>query len=243
MVAVFFQKLLEGLDGAGVEPRCPALRLADLGAGLFEGLLLEVVPFEQFPLFFRQLGDGGADPELHLLELEALVGGQVVVVAELEPLAAFEAGSEDHRQAADGTGNFPHIVVDGASAAALIAIREVAGVGVGALGGAGGPRFGALEDPHLAEAVEDRALDAVVGKGEEVGAHLGVEALRGFEEADLPQATSSSISSCELNCLRTWAARLRTYGPYFSRIVFSSSPRPTVPFLTRPWSRGDRAPD
>ena len=79
----------------------PALGLADLGASLFERLVLEVVALEQFSLFFRELLNGCAHAPTHLLELDLLVSRQRVV-RNLKPFGTFQAGREHHRQARDG---------------------------------------------------------------------------------------------------------------------------------------------
>ena len=76
----------------------PALRLPDLRPRLFQRLVLEVVPLQQFPLFFRELLDGRPHPAAHLLELDALVSRELFV-GNLKTFSAFQAGGEDHRQA------------------------------------------------------------------------------------------------------------------------------------------------
>lgn len=68
----------------------------------------------------------------------------------------------------------------------MVPVRQVAHVGVAAIRSARLPSFRTLEDAHLPQAIEDRALDAVVGKGKEVGADLRVEALGRLEQPDLP---------------------------------------------------------
>ncbi len=75
VIAFIFQKLLEPLNRPGVEPAGPALRLADLRASLFEGLVVKVVTLQKFSLFFGELLNRPANPPPHLLELDALVGG------------------------------------------------------------------------------------------------------------------------------------------------------------------------
>ena len=130
VIAVLVEELLEGLDGPGVQAAGPALRLADLGPGFLEGLVLEVVALQQFPLFFRELLDGGAHAAAHLLELDLLVSGQLLV-GNLKAFSAFQAGGEDHRQAGHGAGDFAHVVVE--RRATATPVRQVGHVGVGAL--------------------------------------------------------------------------------------------------------------
>lgn len=178
VIVFIFQKLLQAFNRPGMQATRPALRLADLGARLFQGLVLEVVALEQFSLFFRQLLDGPTHPPPHLLELNALVRRQGVV-GHLHGIGAVEAGPENHGEAGDGVRDALHLVFE--APAAAFTIGEVAEVGVRSLGTRARP----FEHPHLAEAVVDGALDAVVSKGEEVGTHAGVEAFSCFEQADL----------------------------------------------------------
>lgn len=178
VIVFIFQKLLEALNRPGVEAAGPALRLPDLGPRLFQGLVLKVVPLEQFPLFFRELLDGRAHPPPHLLQLNPLVGREGLI-RHLEAIGAIEAGPEDHRQPSDGVRDPLHLILEAATGP--IAIGEVAEVGIGALGAGAGT----LEHAHLPQAVVDGALDPIVREGEEVGANPGVEALGGLEQANL----------------------------------------------------------
>lgn len=178
VIVFIFQKLLQSFNRSGMQATRPALRLADLGASLFQRLVLEVVALQQFSLFFRQLLDGPTHPTPHLLELNTLVRRQGLV-RHLHRVGAVEAGAEHHGEACDGARDALHLVLEAATAA--FTISQVAQVGVGALG----TRARALQHPHLAKAVVDGSLDAVVGEGEEVGTDAGVEAFSGFEQADL----------------------------------------------------------
>ena len=169
-----------------MQPRRPALRLPDLRARLFQRLALEVVALQQ-PLFLlRQLLDGRPQPHPLLLELHPLIHGQRLV-REAQRVRTFEAGREHHRQSRHRVGNLHDIIVNGppAVASSLLAIRKISQIGRRALSHVGGARVAALENPHLAQAVVDGALDAVVGKCEEVGPNLRVKAIRRLEQANL----------------------------------------------------------
>lgn len=178
VIVFIFEKLLEPFNRPGVQATGPALRLADLGAGLFEGLVLEVVALKQFSLFFRQLLDGPTNAAAHLLELNALVRRQRVI-GHLHRVGTVEAGAEHHGEARDGVGDPLHFVFE--APATTFTVGEVSEIGVCAL--ATGART--LEHTHLPQAVVDGALDAVVGEGEEVGANARVEPFGCFEQADL----------------------------------------------------------
>ncbi len=179
VIVFIFQKLLEPFNRPRMQATGPALRLPDLGARLFQGLVLEVVALEQFSLFFRELLDGPAHPPSHLLELNALVRRQGII-RHLHRVGAVEAGTEHHGETGDGARDPLHFVFE--SASATFAIGQIAEVGVGAFTACAR----ALEHSHLAEAVVDRALDAVVGEGQEVRADAGVETFSRFEQTDLP---------------------------------------------------------
>lgn len=178
VIVFIFQKLLEAFNRPRMQATGPALRLADLGAGLFQGLVLKVVALEQFSLFFRQLLDGSAHATAHLLELNSLVRRQRVV-GHLHRVGTVEAGAKHHGEAGDGVRDSLDFVFE--APAAAFTICEVAEIGVGAF--ATGAR--ALEHPHLPQAVVDGALDAVVGEGEEVGSNASVETFGRFEQTDL----------------------------------------------------------
>lgn len=178
VIVFIFEKLLEPFNRPGMQATGPALRLADLSARLFQGLVLEVVALEQFSLFFRQLLDGPAHTPPHLLELNALVRRQGVV-GHLHRVGAVEAGAEHHGEAGDGVRDALHFVFE--TAPTTFTVGEVAEIGVRALSACAG----ALEHAHLPQAVVDRALDAVVGEGEEVGTNARVEPLSRFEQTDL----------------------------------------------------------
>lgn len=100
IIVVFVEELLQGFHCARVQAAGPAFRLADVRPGLFQGLVLEVVALQQFPLFFRELLDGGPDAAPHLLELDPLVGRQLFV-GNLKAFGTFQAGGEDHGEACD----------------------------------------------------------------------------------------------------------------------------------------------
>jgi len=72
--------------------------LPDLGPGLFQRLVLEVVPLEQFSLFFRELLNGRTHPAAHLLELDFFICREGLI-ADLKALTALKAGREDHGKA------------------------------------------------------------------------------------------------------------------------------------------------
>ena len=79
VVVFIFEKLLQSFNRPCMQATGPALRLANLGASLFEGLVLKVVALEQFSLFFRELLDGRAHAAPHLLQLNALVGREHII--------------------------------------------------------------------------------------------------------------------------------------------------------------------
>jgi hypothetical protein len=114
IIAFIFQKLLEPLDGPGMQPAGPRLRLPDLGPHLFQRLVLKVVPLEQFPLFFRELLDGRTHAAAHLLELNALVGRQPLV-GDLQALGPIEARAEHHGQPGDRARDALHLVLEAAA--------------------------------------------------------------------------------------------------------------------------------
>jgi len=174
VIVFIFEKLLEPFNRPGVQATGPALRLADLGAGLFQGLVLEVVALKQFSLFFRQLLDGPTNAAAHLLELNALVRRQRVI-GHLHRVGTVEAGAEHHGEARDGVGDPLHFVFE--APATTFTVGEVSEIGVCALSA----RARTLEHTHLPQAVVDGALDAVVGEGEEVGANARVEPFGCFE--------------------------------------------------------------
>ena len=178
VVVFIFEKLLQSFNRPCMQATGPALRLANLGTSLFEGLVLEIVDLKQFSLFFRQLLDGPTNAAAHLLELNALVRRQRVI-GHLHRVGTVEAGAEHHGQPGDGARDALHLVFE--AAAAAFTIGQVAEVGVRPLT-AGRP---ALEHAHLPQAVVDRALDAVVGKRQKVRADASIEALGSLEQADL----------------------------------------------------------
>ena len=178
VVVFIFQKLLEPFNCPRMQSACPALGLSDLGARLFEGLVLKVVALKQFSLFFRELLDGGTHPASHLLELNALVCGEHIV-RHLHRVGAVEARAEHHRETRDGAGDALDLVFE--ATAAALAIGQVAEIGVRALASCGAP----FQDAHLPQAVVDGALDAVMREGQEVRPDSSVKALRRFEQANL----------------------------------------------------------
>lgn len=161
-----------------MQPARPGLGLSNLGARFLERLVLEVVALQQLPLLLRQLLDGGTNATAHLLQLDPLVGRQRII-RDSHAFGAVQAGAEHHGQTRDRAGDALHLILE--SASAPFTIREVAEVGIGAFRS----RPASLQHPHLAKAVVDRPLDAVVGKGEEVRADPSIEALRGLEQAHL----------------------------------------------------------
>ena len=79
VVVFFFQKLLQRLHRARVEPTRPALRLTNLRAGFFQGLVLEVVTLQKLSLILRELLDRGAHPPPHLLQFNTFICGNLLV--------------------------------------------------------------------------------------------------------------------------------------------------------------------
>jgi len=79
VVVFIFEKLLQPFNRPRMQATGPALRLANLGPGLFQRLVLEVVALKEFSFFFRELLDGGAHSAPHLLELNTLVCGEHII--------------------------------------------------------------------------------------------------------------------------------------------------------------------
>ena len=214
----------------------PALRLADLGPGLFEGLVLKIVALEQFPLFFRELLDGATHSAPHLLELHSLVSREHII-RHLHGVGAVEARAKDHGEAGDCTRDAFHLVFE--APATTFTIGQVAEVCVGPF-----PTCrAALQHAHLPEAVVDGALDAVVGEGQEVRTNASVEALCGFQEADL--APGDQLLHLELGV--ELLAHLGRQRPNVGAVLlqnlclrFRERQRAVTP-LALPWSRGARA--
>ena len=89
VIVFIFEKLLEPFNRPGVQATGPALRLADLGAGLFEGRDLLLGP--------------GLPFELHHAVHQ---GEQRVVLAETDVLARVEGRTDlTHEDAAGGDGS------------------------------------------------------------------------------------------------------------------------------------------
>jgi hypothetical protein len=170
-----------------MQPRSPALRLPDLRPRLFQRLALEVVALQQPALLLRQLLDGSSHPDALLLEFQPLIHREGLV-REAQRLRTLEAGREHHRQPLHRVGDLHDIIVDGprAVASSLLTIRKISQVRRGALAHVGAARIGTSQYSHLAQAVIDGPLDAVVREGEEVGPYLGIEPFGRLQEADLP---------------------------------------------------------
>ncbi len=170
-----------------MQPRRPALRLPDLRPRLFQRLALEVIALQQPALLLRQLLDGRPQPDPLLLELQPLIHRQGLV-REAQRVRPFEAGREHHRQPRHRVGDVHDIIVNRppAVASSLLAIRKISQIGRRALVHVGRTRISPLEHPHLAEPIVDGPLDAVVGKGEEIGSYLGIKPVGRLQKANLP---------------------------------------------------------
>ncbi len=170
-----------------MQPRRPALRLPYLRARLFQRLAVEVVPLQKLPLLLRELVDRRPHPLLQLLHLQPLIRRQRLIHVP-RGIRPFQAGGEHHRQACHRIGDVTHIIVEGAPAVAssLLAVRQISKVGGRALTHEGRAGIRSLQHPHLPQAIKDSTFDAVVGKRKEVGSYLGIKAVGGLEQTNLP---------------------------------------------------------
>ncbi len=226
-----------------MQARRPALRLPDLRPRLFQRLALEVVALQKPALLLRQLLDGCPHPHPLLLELQPLIHRQGLV-RETQRVCTFEAGREHHRQSRHRVGDVHYIIVNGppAVASSLLAIRKISQIRGGPLTHVGGARIAPLEHSHLAQAIVDGALDAVVGKGEEVGSYLGIKAIGRLQEANL--AVGDELVELELG--GELPAHGRRQRPHVGAVLLQENllvfAEPQAP-LTQPSTTTARGPD
>ncbi len=165
----------------------PALRLPDLAARLLQGLALEVIPEKQLTLLLGELLHRPPHPTLQLLQLQPLVRRQCLI-RQLQPLGRIEAGGKHHGQPGDSVGDVPYIIVNRPPPVASpgVSICKISQIGSGPFRKVSISGVLPAQDSHLAKTVKDGALDSVVRKSQKIRTNFRIEAIRGFQQADLP---------------------------------------------------------
>jgi hypothetical protein len=184
--SLFGQKVLEGFDGPGVQSTRPALALPDDLACLQKRPALVVVRDQQLLLLLGEFVDRLAHQRPEFLLLQSLFGAKGLIL-DLEVFYALQAGREDGCQTLDGSRDLPTIIIGRGSTfvASHLLIVLALEVGRGPFAYVDLGKVATFQRAHLAEAVVDGALDAVVGEGQKVGTELGVEAVGGLDEPDV----------------------------------------------------------